>query len=380
MDSRSMVRKPLTVVQLLPALDAGGVEKGTLELARYLVHHGHRAIVISDGGRMLPALLDAGAEHLRWNIGAKSPRTLRWVPRLRKKLREYQPDILHLRSRLPAWIGYLAWRGIPHELRPHLITTVHGMYTVGRYSSIMMRGERVIAVSQATRDYIRNHYPNVQSNRIRVIHRGVDPADYPYGYRPSDDWQRDWFSTYPLTRNKYLITLPARITRLKGHKDFIEVIRNLKDLGLPVHGLIVGAPHPRKRRLPIEIRDKITSEKLAQDISLTGHRSDLREIMALSNVVLSLSREPESFGRTTIEALSLGIPVAGFNHGGVGEQLREVFPQGQVPVGDIRAIVGKIQAWYRENPVVPAEHPFRLQSMLGKTMQLYEEVVSQHKG
>lgn len=374
MDSRSMVRKPLTVVQLLPAMDAGGVEKGTLELSRYLVRHGHRAIVISDGGRMLPALLDSGAEHLCWDIGKKSPRTLRWAPRLRAKLREYQPDILHLRSRVPAWIGYLAWRGMPHGSRPRLITTVHGMYTVGRYSAIMTRGERVIAVSEATRDYIRNNYPAVPSNRIRVIHRGVEPSDYPYGYYPSNSWQRDWFAMYPRARDKYLVTLPARITRLKGHEDFINVIQALKARGLPVHGLIVGAPHPRKRRFFREIQERIASARLHHDISLTGHRGDLREIMALSNVVLSLSREPETFGRTTIEALSLGIPVAGFSHGGVGEQLQEVFPQGQVAVGDVRAIVEKIADWYSVPPVVPTEHPFRLQSMLTKTVQLYEEV------
>nr|VFK51565.1 MAG: Glycosyltransferase involved in cell wall bisynthesis [Candidatus Kentron sp. TC] len=371
-----MVRKPLTVMQLLPAMDAGGVEKGTLELSRYLVRHGHRAIVISDGGRMLPALLDSGIEHLCWNIGKKSPRTLRWAPRLRAKLREYEPDILHLRSRLPAWIGYLAWRGMSPERRPHLITTVHGMYTVGRYSAIMTRGERVIAVSEATRDYIRNHYPAVPSNRIRVIHRGVEPSDYPYGYYPSDNWQRDWFATYPLTRNKYLLTLPARITRLKGHEDFIEVIRKLKERGLPVHGLIVGAPHPRKHRYFMEIQKRIASAQLMRDISLTGHRGDLREIMAVSKVVLSLSREPESFGRTTIEALSLGIPVAGFNHGGVGEQLREVFPQGRIALGDIPSVVEKIEDWFREPPIVPMQHPFHLQSMLRKTVQLYEEVVS----
>nr|VFJ63936.1 MAG: Glycosyltransferase involved in cell wall bisynthesis [Candidatus Kentron sp. FW] len=371
-----MVHKPLTVMQLLPAMDAGGVERGTLELARHLVRHGHRAIVISDGGRMLPTLLDAGAEHLYWDIGAKSPWTLRWIPRLREKLREYQPDILHLRSRLPGWVGYLAWRRMPLDQRPHLITTVHGMYTVGRYSSVMVRGERVIAVSEATRDYIQNHYPTVPSDRIRVIYRGVEPMDYPYGYRPDDNWQRDWFLAYPSTRDKYLITLPARITRLKGHGDFIEVIGELRNRGLPVHGLIVGAAHPRKHRLLGEIQDKIADAKLTHDISLTGHRGDLREIMALSNVVLSLSREPESFGRTTIEALTLGVPVAGFSHGGVGEQLREVFPQGQVAVGDVSAIVEKIEGWYRKPPVVPAKHPFRLQSMLEQTVQLYEEVIS----
>ena len=106
------IKEPLTVCQLLPALHGGGVEQGTLEVAAALVEAGHRSLVISAGGRLLPALLDSGAQHVNWPIGRKSPFTLRYVARLRRLLVAEGVDILHARSRLPAWIGWLAWRGM----------------------------------------------------------------------------------------------------------------------------------------------------------------------------------------------------------------------------------------------------------------------------
>src|SRR4030065_2614085 len=137
----------LTVVHLLPALESGGVERGTLEVAQALVEHGHRALVMSAGGRQVALLLASGAEHFAWPIGEKSFKTLLLVGKLRKVLQEQKIDIIHARSRVPAWIAWLAWRGVNPATRPRFVTTVHGMYDVNRYSRIMTQGERVIAVS-----------------------------------------------------------------------------------------------------------------------------------------------------------------------------------------------------------------------------------------
>ncbi len=179
-----MSERKLTVLQLLPSLESGGVERGTLEIANELVRRGHRSLVISSGGRMVEALERAGSEHITWDIGAKSPLTLRFVPRLRRLLAERHIDIVHARSRMPAWIAYLAWRGMNPATRPHFVTTVHGLYSVNRYSAVMTRGERIIAVSNTARDYLLNNYPQVEASRIVVIPRGVDPQEFPYGYRP----------------------------------------------------------------------------------------------------------------------------------------------------------------------------------------------------
>ena len=366
--------KHLTVVQMLPALESGGVEKGTLEVGRHLVQNGHRSIVISAGGRMLEQLLREGSEHVAWPVGAKRLTTLRYIWKLREFLARERPDILHLRSRLPAWIGYRAWRGLPATTRPHLVTTVHGPYTPGRYSSVMVRGERVIAISDMIRAYIVKNYPQVDPAIIRVIPRGVDPHAYPHGYRPPIEWLQQWRTQYPELEGKYVLTLPGRLTRWKGQEHFIQIIAGLKQRGLPAHGVLVGDAHVRKQYFAEELRAQVKAAGLQNDITFTGHRSDVKEIMAVSDVVLSLSLDPEAFGRVSLEALTLGVPVVAYDHGGVAEQLAAVFPQGRVPVGDVAAAEEKIAEWYSAQPAVPDQHPFTLERMLNSTLETYLEL------
>lgn len=366
--------KHLTVVQMLPALESGGVEKGTLEVGRHLVKNGHRSIVISAGGRMAEQLTREGSEHIAWAVGAKRLTTLRYIWKLRELLAHEKPDILHLRSRLPAWIGYRAWKGLPAGSRPHLVTTVHGPYTPGRYSSVMVRGERVIAISDMIRAYILKNYPWVKPSIIRVIPRGVDPQAYPHGYQPPAEWLATWHTQYPALEGKYVITLPARLTRWKGQEHFIRIIAGLKQRGLPVHGVLVGDAHPRKQYFVQELQAQVQAAGLENDITFTGHRSDVKEIMAVSDVVLSLSLDPEAFGRVSLEALTLGVPVVAYDHGGVAEQLAVVFPEGRVPVGDTDTAEEKIAQWYSAQPAVPSSHPFTLERMLNSTLEIYLEL------
>ena len=365
-----MVR--LNVAQLLPALNGGGVERGTLEVARELVRRGHRSMVISAGGRLVTDLISEGSEHVAWPLGAKSPLTLRWVWPLRRWLTEQRISILHARSRLPAWIGWLAWRGMNPATRPRFVTTVHGLYSVSRYSAIMARGERVIAVSETVRDYLQRHYPELPAARIQVIQRGVDPAEFPHGYRPSPAWLDQWRQQYPQLRDTPVLTLAGRLSRLKGHEDFIELIARLRARGWPVHGLIVGGVEPRRQRYADQLRQQVRSLGLEGVILSTGHRSDMREIYAISTLVLSLSAKPESFGRTVLEALSLGTPVVGYNHGGVGEILARLYPVGLTPFGDLDALTARVSELLAAAPPVPPEPAFPLQRMLDETLALYE--------
>ena len=366
--------KRLTVLQLLPALESGGVERGTLEVAHTLVQHGHRALVMTAGGRQVAPLLASGAEHFAWPVGAKSFGTLLLVGRLKKFLLEQKVDIVHARSRVPAWIAYLAWRGMNPATRPRFVTTVHGLYGVNRYSRIMTRGERVIAVSNTVRDYILREYPDTPPERIQVIHRGVDGSAYPHGWKPDPAWQDGFFAQFPQAAEKLLVTLPGRITRLKGHEDFIELVAQLKRRGLPVHGLIVGGASSSKQRYLQALRDRVRSTGLDADISFTGQRDDLKNILAISNLVLSLSTQPESFGRTTLEALRLGVPTAGYDHGGVGEILRTVYPAGLLPRDRLDDACQKIAHLLQQPEPVPEGDFFPLRAMLEQTVALYEQL------
>jgi glycosyltransferase involved in cell wall biosynthesis len=370
-----MVRaRRLNVVQVLPALDSGGVERGTLEVAKHLVEQGHRSTVISAGGRMVAQLQAEGSEHISLDVGRKSLWSLRLIPRLRHLL--LGMDILHVRSRLPAWLCYLAWRGLPPESRPHLVTTVHGPYSVNAYSAVMTRGERVIVISEMIRDYVLANYPDTDPGKLRLIYRGVDPAVFAYGHKPDAAWLRDWYRQYPETAGKRLITLPARLTRWKGQEDFIEVVARLKAEHADIHGLLVGDTHPRRRQYQDELRRQVEARGLDRNISFTGHRGDVAEIMALSEIVCSLSREPEAFGRISLEALSLGVPVIGYNHGGVGEQLAAILPEGAVAVGDLDQVVQLARRWLANPPTVPGSQPFTLKRMLDDTLAVYRELAA----
>ncbi|GAB6042106.1 glycosyltransferase family 4 protein [Endothiovibrio diazotrophicus] len=362
------------MVQLLPALDGGGVERGTLEVARALVERGHRSIVISGGGRMVPRLEEEGSRHLAWPIGRKLPPPVGLIAPLRRLLREERVDVLHARSRMPAWIALAAWRGMAGEARrPRFVTTVHGFNTPGWYSSVMVRGERVIAVSAAVRDFIFEHYPWLERERVVVIHRGVDPGDFPYGYRPADDWLQRWYGQYPQLRGATVVTLPGRITRLKGHLEFIRLLAALRDRGVAVKGLVVGGEHRRHAGYLAELREQVAV--LGVEVLFTGHRDDMREIYAVSDLVLSLSTKPESFGRTVLEALSLGTPVVGYDHGGVGEVLGSCFPAGRVPLGEFARLVERVEALLARPPEVPPVERFTLARMLDETLRVYGEAV-----
>lgn len=360
----------MKVIQILPELNAGGVERGTLEVAQYLVEQGHQSLVISNGGRLIEQLEAEGSRHITLPVHKKRLSSLKQVQVLRKLFEDEKPDILHLRSRLPAWLAYLAWRKMDPATRPRLVTTVHGFYSVNPYSAIMTKGERVICVSNSVQDYVLQNYPKVAEGNLTVIHRGIEAEAFPYGYQPSDEWLEHWYRQYPETKGKWLLTLPGRITRLKGHYDFLRLISSLKNYS--IHGLIVGEAHSGKLDYLNEIKEQAQNLGVLEAITFTGARSDLREIMSISGAVLSLTTQPEAFGRTTLEALALGRPVAGYAHGGVAEQLDILLPSGKVTVGDTTAMTALLREWKVRPPQPVSENPFTLQSMLTRTLAVYQ--------
>jgi glycosyltransferase involved in cell wall biosynthesis len=364
----------LTVVQVLPALDAGGVERGTIEIAGALAEHGHRSIVISGGGRLEPQLTACGSEHITLPVGKKSLLTLKLIPRLRAILRDCRADIVHARSRMPAWIAYLAWRGVDNHTRPGFVTSVHGPYSVNPYSGVMIRGQRVIAISAFIRDYILASYPSADPRKIVTIPRGVDPGRFPHGFRPDAGWLQSWRAEYPQLENRYLITLPARITHWKGQRDFIHILAALKNSGLEAHGLIVGGADTSRRNYLAELHTLVQRLHLQRHITFTGHRQDLREIMSISRLVVSLASEPEAFGRTALESLALGIPVIAYDHGGAGEVLRAMFPAGLIKPGDTAAAIDLIRRFNADPPQVARQNPFPLQRMINDTLGVYHEL------
>jgi len=315
-------------MQLLPALESGGVERATLEIGAALVAAGRRSLVVSAGGRLVPQLEAEGSRHYAVDLGRKSLRTLRHVHTLRRLLERERPALLHARSRLPAWIAHFALRGLRGP-RPVFVTSVHGLNSPGRYSAILTRGARVICVSETVRAYVLQHYPQVDAAKLRVIERGIDPAAFPFGHSPSAEWRARFFDEHPQLRGGPLLVLPGRGTRLKGHADAIRMLAFLRDARL----LLLGARESGREAYVRELEALAAAMGVSDRLAITPPRGDVRDVLACADLVLQLSTQPEAFGRTVAEALSLGRPVLGLGHGGVGEILATHFPAGRVPVG-----------------------------------------------
>lgn len=363
------------MLQILPALQSGGVERGTLEIASHLVAQGHRSLVMSAGGRMVAALEAAGSSHFTDAIGRKSLLTLLLIPKLRALWRREQVDIVHVRSRFPAWVVFLAWRGMPPAERPRLVTTVHGYYRPGWYSRIMTRGERVIVISQTIQEYVQRVY-QVDARKLQLIYRGVDTSHYTAGYQPDNAWKQAWFAEYPHMRGKRLLVLPARISRWKGATDFVEMLRIVCQQHQDVHALLVGEVASDKQCFAASLQQNIHAAGLSEQITLIGYRQDVKQIMAMASIVYSLSTEPEAFGRTTLEALSLGVPVIGYQHGGVAEQLAALLPEGAVPVGNVAEVAMLTLSWLAQPPTVVPNTLFSLQMMQQRTLAVYQDVMA----
>jgi glycosyltransferase involved in cell wall biosynthesis len=365
------------VLQVLPALDSGGVERGALDIGRALAAAGHESWVLSAGGRMVTRLEKQGSTHKHWVLGKKSPLTLLQVRPLRRWLADEGFDILHLRSRMPGWVCWLAWRGMDPATRPRLVSTVHGMHSVSRYSEIVTCGERVIVVSESIRRYVLDNYPRCPAEKLALIYRGINPLEFPRNHKPSELWLGNWYREFPQLLDRRILTLAGRLTRLKGHQDFFTLIRRLLDAGRPVHGLVVGGEDPKRIAYARELYAAVEDQGLSEHVSFTGHRGDLRDIYAVSDVVLSLSTQPESFGRTVLEPLAEGRPVVGYAHGGVAEILEALYPRGAVPVRDIDAAAEQVSAILSGQIAPPRQNDrFLLDNMARDTLALYADLLS----
>ena len=369
------MHRKLTIVQVLPNLISGGVEKGVLEVAKYISLKGHESIVISGGGRMVDELKCDGSKHIKWNIGRKSPFTFFYIIKLIRLINNKKIDIIHARSRLPAWIIFLALKFISKNKRPHFITTVHGFNSISFYSSIMTKGERVFVVSKSIQNFITKNY---KFNELNIIlnYRGVDPNEYNLDSLLNKEWLKIWRKEFPYLNNKIILSLPSRITSRKGHEDFIYLISKLKQDNMNIHGLIIGDPKSSSNKYFQSLKNQVNDSNLKANITFTGYRNDVKNIIAYSDIVYSLSREPESFGRTVIESIKLKTPFIGYNHGGVGEQLSMVFPEGQVELNNKDALYEKTKKILKEKPEISDTNLFALDDMLSKTLKTYQEISS----
>ena len=360
------------MVQCLPALHSGGVERSTLETARALVQRGHRSIIVSAGGRLQAQCEAEGSKHYQCDIGGKNLLIFRAIHKLRELLKELQPDIVHARSRLPAWSALLAMRRL--EPKPKFITSVHGLNSPGFYSGVMLRGEKIVCVSDTVKKYVLETWPNTDGGKISVISPGIDAAEFPYGHEVDQQWLDNFLIEYPRLSGEKLLLLPARATRLKSHIVALNLLAALRPRLGDVRLCCLGAAQAGRERYLEELKRHAEALGLTEFVEFTRPVEAMANAYAASDLVLQLSSKPEAFGRTVLEALSIGKPVVGWNLGGVGENLQRHFPQGLVEPFDETALSASAENILK-NKIVPEHLDLPgLAEMQMNMMAVYEQL------
>lgn len=308
-----------TVLQIVPALETGGAERTAVDVAAALVRAGWRAIVLSAGGRLVGALAAAGAEHRTFAADAKNPATIAAnAVRLTRIIREEHVDIVHARSRAPAWSALWAARrtGIP------FVTTYHGAYNQTNrlkafYNSVMARGDIVIANSAYTARLIADRHPAAAARTV-VIHRGTDLGGFAAG-AVSDERLAALNKAWGLAGNDRVILQLARLTGWKGQSVVIDALARLAAGGARDWVAILAGDAQGRTRYVAELEARIEAAGLAGRVRLVGHCADVAAALALAEISVVASTEPEAFGRAAVEAQAAGVPVIVSDLGAVRE-------------------------------------------------------------
>ncbi len=329
----------MKVLQILPELNAGGVERTTLEMAEALTANGHSAHICSNGGRLEPEFTTLGAKLHIFKVGSKNPLKLRGnAKRLIDIIKTENIDIVHARSRAPAWPAHAAAKATN---RPFL-TTYHGIYNAKsgakrRYNAIMARGDLIIANSEYTKAHVIKQH-GTDPALIRVIPRGVDMRVFDPKII-SDDNILAQKQAWGLNNEAKIILLPARLTRWKGQLVAIEALSRLdKDW----HLVLMGDAQGREKYVG-ELNQVIGELGLSNRVKLPGHSSNVPAALMAAQIVIAPSIEPEAFGRTVAEAQAMGKPVIAAAHGGPLETVLEDRTGKLVPPSDPSALAKAVE-------------------------------------
>lgn len=382
-EPESVKAGPPVILQVLPRLETGGVERGTIDTAAAIAAAGWTALVASSGGAMVRELERAGARHLTLPVESKNPLVMRAnVRRLAKLIGKHDVNLVHARSRAPAWSARAAAR----RTGAAFITTFHGDYSgtssiKRRYNAIMAEGERVIAISNYIAERLEQGY-GVPSERIRVVPRGID-IDLFSAASVSAERMIQLSGEWRLPDAAPVIMLPGRMTPLKGHDILVEALARLGRRD--VRCLLVGAEQGRTRYRQ-EINDHVARANVSEMVQIVGHCRDMPAAYMLADVVVSASTSAEGFGRVAVEAQAMGRPVIATDHGGARETVIGGETGWLVPPGDPDALAQALRESlemsveqrerYAERAIAHVRAHFSHRRMCAQTLDVYRELLN----
>ncbi len=372
------------VLQVLPSLVTGGVERGTIDVAGALVEAGWTSLVASNGGHMVRELDRLGVKHIQLPLHSKNPLVMRAnVGRLEDVIARYGVDVVHARSRAPAWsASYAAKRS-----GAHFLTTFHGTYNVGMlglknaYNAIMTKGERVIAISHFIADHMQVVY-RTSPAKIRVVHRGIDLSRFDPA-RVSQERIIQLAQRWRLPDGYPVIMLPGRLTRWKGQTVLIEALAMLGRRD--VRCLLVGSDQGREAYTD-ELKSLVERRGLTDIVHIVGDCNDMPAAYMLTDVVVSASTDPEAFGRVIVEGQAMGRPVVATNNGAASENVLDGRTGTLVPPNNPAALASALDAALAIGPAERESRAalatqfvrdnFTRELMCARTLGVYAELIA----
>ncbi|MET0155343.1 MAG: glycosyltransferase family 4 protein [Rickettsiales bacterium] len=354
------------VVQILPSLVSGGVERGAAEVARALVADGRESVVVSAGGPIAERIEKEGSRHVTLPVDSRSPLSMyRNVAPIKQAIASVSHPIVHIRSRAPGWSGYFA----ASSLNVPLVSTFHGAYghkgfAKRLYNSVMTRGERVIVASRYMRRHVLDVYPNTPQNRVVLIPRGVDMAQFSAG--PDDEQAvKDLKYRWSIQEGQFVILLPGRVSEWKGHHVFLHALSLMTQKSGWVAIVLGDADkHPDYMK---RLRSLAWRLGVEDRIRWIDHTQDVATFYKAADLIVNCSIKPEAFGRTLIEAQALGKPALASGHGGALDTVVHGETGKLVPPNNAQALAEGLQ----ELMFAPAEVRRRMGEEAAKTVREY---------
>jgi len=375
--------KNYSVLQVLPHLNSGGLVSGAIEVSEALQKSGMRSFVASEGGRREREIIRTGGKVFNFSLGSKNPLIIFLnIYKLSRIIKKYKINIIHARSRAPAWSAYFAAKkmGIP------FVATFHGTYSIQnnlkkKYNSVMIKADKVIEISSFINKHILSNY-KVDQEKIVTVHRGINIEKFDY-LKVSNERLIAFSKKFNIPEDSFVILLPGRITRWKGHILLIEAISKLKRSDIIC--LFVGDLQGRNKYFA-ELNKTIDKFKLKNNFRIIANQSDMSAIYKLSDVVVSASLEPEAFGRVVAEAQAMGRPTVAVNHGGGPEIIIDGETGWLFRPGDANDLADKVNKALNLNindrekmsvkAIERAKLNFNNEMMCAKKLNIYAELIN----
>ena len=293
----------MKIVQLIPELNEGGVERGVVELSRELVKQGFESVVISNGGKLVEQLEKNGSLHVKLDVCSKNIVSAPWrIVKLYFALKNIKPDLVHVRSRVPAWMVFFANKCLHFPV----ISTVHGFNSVNKYSAIMVKADQIICASSFLVEHIVKHF-HANPTKIHIIPRGID-----FNYFNTEALDTQFIEAFKQEHHlahKRVIFHVARITHWKDQATTIRAFLELRSQRNDIKLFFAGGIDPKRVSYYEELQTLVTNSEYAEDIVFLGSQSKMKELYTLADLTISASTKPETFGRANVESLAMGVPL-----------------------------------------------------------------------